>query len=65
MLGHDLLRAGSAEMVLAGGMGRKALQLFAECGIEVIVGVPADDPEALVRRYLDDELGGGTNVCDH
>lgn len=54
-----------ARLVLAGGMGHKALELFARNEIEVIVGIPADDPESLVRRYLDDELEGAANACDH
>jgi predicted Fe-Mo cluster-binding NifX family protein len=54
-----------AGVVLAGGMGRKAVQLFAENEVEVVVGVPVGDPEDMVRRYLTDDLGGGTNACDH
>lgn len=54
-----------AHLVLAGGMGHKALELFARNEVEVIVGVPATDPESLVHRYLDGKLGGGANACDH
>jgi len=54
-----------ANLVLAGGMGGRAIQLFANHGIEVIVGAPTLDPESLARNYLDGEIGAGTNVCDH
>jgi len=54
-----------AHLVLAGGMGTRAIQLFAEHGVEVIVGVPSLDPESLARSYLDGEIGTGTNACDH
>jgi predicted Fe-Mo cluster-binding NifX family protein len=54
-----------ANLVLAGGMGTRAVHLFVDHGIEVIVGVPSLDPESLVRNYLEGELGSGTNACDH
>jgi predicted Fe-Mo cluster-binding NifX family protein len=53
------------DLVIAGGMGRRAQDLFAQSGIEVIVGAPAGDPEELVRAYLADGLVAGPNVCDH
>ncbi len=54
-----------ADLVLAGGMGTRAIQLFVDHGIEVIVGAPTLDPESLARNYLEGEIGPGTNVCDH
>ena len=54
-----------ANLVLAGGMGGRAIQLFADQGVEVIVGVPQLDPESLVRAYLAGEIGAGANACDH
>jgi len=52
-------------VVIAGGMGGRALALFAESGIEVAVGAPADSPEDLVAAYLKGTLKTGENVCDH
>ena len=52
-------------LVVAGGMGRRAQDIFAEQGIEVIVGAPAGRPEQIVRSYLDGTLQPGENVCDH
>ncbi len=53
------------QVVIAGGMGRRALGLFADRGIKVVVGVPADNPEKLVADYIAGTLRPGENVCDH
>jgi ATP-binding protein involved in chromosome partitioning len=53
------------QVVIAGGMGQRALALFAERNIEVFVGAPAESPDYLVARYLDGSLKSGDNVCDH
>ena len=52
-------------VVIAGGMGRRAIDLFTEQGIEVAVGAPREEPEALVKAHLAGTLGGGENICDH
>lgn len=52
-------------VVLAGGMGGRALQLFAQQGIKVLTGAPALPPEELVTQYMENSLQTGTNVCDH
>jgi len=52
-------------LIIAGGMGQRALALFAERGIEVVVGAPVDTPENLVGVWMDGLLVGGDNVCDH
>lgn len=54
-----------ATVVIAGGMGARAIGLFEERGIEVIVGAPAEAPEKLVNDYLNESLVTGGNVCDH
>lgn len=54
-----------ANLVLAGGMGNKAIQLFAGHGVEVIVGAPSLDPDSLALAYLAGEIGTGANACDH
>lgn len=54
-----------AGVIIAGGMGSRAQALFAEQGIQVVIGAPADTPESLVRAYLDGTLQSGENVCDH
>ena len=54
-----------AEVVLAGGMGSRAIQGFAARGIEVVVGVPSGDPQALALAHVEGTLQTGGNVCDH
>jgi predicted Fe-Mo cluster-binding NifX family protein len=52
-------------VIISGGMGVKAQQLFAENNIEVSMGVSAESPQILVQRYLDGQLETGENLCDH
>jgi ATP-binding protein involved in chromosome partitioning len=54
-----------AEVVIAGGMGQRAQQIFTQNGIKVVVGVPGDVPTTLVSAYLDGQLEVGANPCDH
>ena len=54
-----------ADVVIAGGMGQRAQQLFAQSGIRVLIGAPAGTPEELVAAYLDGSLKPGQNTCDH
>ena len=52
-------------MVIAGGMGSRAQELFSQAGIEVMVGAASTDPKEIVQSYLDGTLVAGQNVCDH
>lgn len=52
-------------VIIAGGMGQRAQQLFAEQNISVVVGAPAGTPEELAAAYLAGTLVSGTNACDH
>ena len=52
-------------VIIAGGMGARALDLFAQNDIKVIVGASALTPEELVKQYLDNTLQTSGNVCDH
>ena len=54
-----------ATTVLAGGMGQRAQQLFANQGIRVVVGAAVDTPERLVADFLAGTLEVGINACDH
>jgi Mrp family chromosome partitioning ATPase/predicted Fe-Mo cluster-binding NifX family protein len=54
-----------ANVIIAGGMGQRALGLFAEQGIKVAVGAPRAEPDVLVKAYLAGTLQTGDNVCDH
>jgi ATP-binding protein involved in chromosome partitioning len=52
-------------LIIAAGMGQRAQGLFAEQGIQVVVGASAEIPERLVADYLAGTLAAGENVCDH
>ena len=59
------LHENGAGVIIAGGMGASAQQLFDQNGIKVITGAPMDSPESLVHQYLSDNLLTGDNACDH
>ena len=59
------LKDRGADVILAGGMGSRAQNLFSQNGIRVVTGVPGETPEALVRAYLEGTLQTGENICDH
>lgn len=52
-------------LVIAGGMGQRAQDIFAEQHIDVLVGAPAESPQKVVQDYLGGELQLTENVCDH
>jgi ATP-binding protein involved in chromosome partitioning len=54
-----------ANMIIAGGMGTRAQDLFKERGIEVLIGAPTDEPGKIVESYLAGTFVGGDNICDH
>lgn len=53
------------QVIIAGGMGQRALELFAQNNIEVRMGVQDGTPKALVEDYLNQNLQTGQNLCDH
>ncbi len=55
----------NVNLIIAGGMGQRARQLFTQQNIEVITGAPAAAPEKLAEAYLSGTLTPGDNVCDH
>lgn len=54
-----------ADLIIAGGMGGRAQELFAQNGMDVIVGAPALSPDEIVTAYLNGTLQPGSNACDH
>ena len=51
--------------VIAGGMGARAQQIFAESGVRIMCGAPGIEPLEVVRQYMEGALELGQNVCDH
>lgn len=60
----QLMADNDVDVVLAGGMGPKAVDNFCMHGIEVFIGV-AGEIEQVVRDFLDGNLEQGSNVCHH
>jgi len=59
------LREQKADIIIAGGMGQRAQQLFAQNNIKVVIGASGQAPEELATAYLNDSLETGENICDH
>ena len=59
------LKTQGVETVIAGGMGMRAQNLFAEQGMQVCVGAADDELETLVKAFLAGTLRAGANPCDH
>lgn len=53
------------QVIIAGGMGGRAMALFNEKGIDVVVGAPAESPERLAVDFTAGTLKTSGNVCDH
>jgi ATP-binding protein involved in chromosome partitioning len=54
-----------AEVIIAGGMGARAKQLFDQQNIRVVIGAPSHTPESVALAFLDEKLKTGPNLCDH
>lgn len=50
--------------IIAGGMGGRAIGMFQQSGIEVVIGASNRKPEEIVMAYLNDELVTSANLCD-
>jgi Mrp family chromosome partitioning ATPase/predicted Fe-Mo cluster-binding NifX family protein len=59
------LHENNVNVIIGGGMGQRAQQLFAQNNIEVVTGVSGGSPEEIVSAYLDSTLETGDNICDH
>lgn len=53
------------QLVIAGGMGGRALELFAAAKIQVVVGAEIDSPENIITKYFNETLKTGANRCEH
>lgn len=55
----------NVNVIIAGGIGKRAQDLFAQKGITVISGVPEIHSKTAVNGYLKGRLQIGENLCDH
>ena len=53
------------DIVIAGGMGNMAQDLFRQNEIDVHMGVGVEEPRLLVEKFLSNELHTGDNLCNH
>ena len=54
-----------ANVVLAGGMGSRAVQLLEQLGVHVVLGCPQASPEEVAQAWLDGNLSASANACEH
>jgi len=57
------LREQGASVILVGGMGPRAVQMFEHFGIQVVAGVTGGDPEAVVQAFLSGTLSTSGELC--
>jgi len=58
------LASHDVDLVMAGGMGPRAVELFRQNGIEVLLGV-SGDADGAVERHSAGELRTGDSTCHH
>jgi predicted Fe-Mo cluster-binding NifX family protein len=51
-------------LVVTGGMGGRAQDIFRELGMQTILGV-SGPVDAVIERFLAGTLAGGASLCDH
>lgn len=56
------LKEQNVDVIIAGGMGEMAQQLFIENGIDVIVGASGDAVD-VINKYIQNELKSTGSVC--
>lgn len=59
------LHENNVNVIIAGGMGQRAQQLFAQNDIKVVIGAVTGSPEEIISAYLVGTLETGDNICDH
>jgi predicted Fe-Mo cluster-binding NifX family protein len=58
------LKEKAVDVVIAAGIGQKAIDFFEKERIEVIYGVESNAPEELISQYIAGTLNSGSNICD-
>jgi predicted Fe-Mo cluster-binding NifX family protein len=58
------LKDNGVNVIIAGGMGGSAQQIFNENGIKVVVGASGNSDE-VINQYLSDNLNLSDNGCSH
>jgi predicted Fe-Mo cluster-binding NifX family protein len=58
----QFLHKKKVECIIAGGMGRRAIDLFNEYGIQTIVGVTGEI-DTVINQIIEGTLKGGESLC--
>lgn len=58
------LNGKGCDLIIAGGMGRKAQEFFQNFGIDWIIGVQGD-VEQVIRNFINNDLEVGDSTCTH
>ncbi|MFW6138255.1 MAG: NifB/NifX family molybdenum-iron cluster-binding protein [Spirochaetota bacterium] len=58
----EFLQKEGVGCIIAGGMGRRAQELFKSAGINAVLGVTGSVEEVL-KRFAEGKLEGGTSLC--
>ncbi|MBU1238154.1 NifB/NifX family molybdenum-iron cluster-binding protein [Myxococcota bacterium] len=53
-----------ADVIIAGGMGQMARQLFEQNNIEVVAGAPTQAPKTLVESFIKGTMGTNDAPCE-
>ncbi len=53
------------DVVLVGGIGQKAINLFKQMDVEPVIGVPSKPAAELIDDFLAGKLETGINQCSH
>ncbi|RPJ86496.1 MAG: ATPase [Acidobacteria bacterium] len=59
------LASQGVKLIIAGGMGGRALALFGSHDIDVLLGALPEPAQCLVESFLTGNLRTGRNICDH
>lgn len=59
-----LLKLG-VNVVITGGIGRRAQQLLEQNNVKIVLGIQPETPEKLVESFLLGTLTSSSNLCDH
>ncbi len=56
------LNENECNLIIAGGMGRRAIQFFQQFGIDCIIGVQGDI-DLVIEDYINGKLESGESLC--
>ena len=59
------LQSLGAELVIVGGIGQRALTIFAQHGINVVAGPPGEPVEKVIEAFLNGQLTATPEGCQH